>query len=615
MTDRGPGWWRSWIDLQLEHREACLTLEIDPAPAMPVAEFLETVELRGTNDQLAKALDLTAHERAARLRWVVDEECLSIARRASEVARGGGSLSLRAWIDNGYGSLLVCSGRYEEADRLLRDSLTTARRCEDCSSRRHDLVLPFGRSTQQQVARTKEICDDLQQLLRPQSLPEFSAHVDANLGWIALRRSGSTRRGDSPTAPWAELRRVPDCSQGRWQAALPALILALLDDDIAEASSCARFMLEPSQEALAGEVEPLLREAIERSAGEQNAEPERISRLPWKRRGSSATSSGGDAVGAARALAMSLRALSSPGSPLAPGLLFPPWIVLSAKALQGRQPDVSLLRLERPVVLGLTCRVHDVLLDRYQFARLGILVHDLHKVGGGATLDDLRVNRVDALHFGFESPREPRREVLRGADMDVERGEDADVLAVGGVPQLALPPAVGGVLERVQHHLAVRVRDLRVESHDARGVLDDASSETGPGSDAIARVAHGDFPILFGEGCPRKHPPAGGSTSPSGMVIAIATVGNTTAHARTTARTNASFFTPTPSFGCAPHSARRNVRLQPERGPPNRRNLKGEEDSSDEMSAYRYNRCMLGAPAAAGRDRRPSRTFWGNQTR
>jgi DNA-binding winged helix-turn-helix (wHTH) protein/tetratricopeptide (TPR) repeat protein len=264
IRPRGPAWWREWIEVRLCQAKAA-QIEDMPAPFKDVRRELEDKVLRyGSAQQRSKYYFARAAEQFASARYQVDTGCLGAQRTAVEEAGAAGSVYLSGYMTGYLGALLVHHRDAQEGEAYLRQSLDLTRTCGDSQGEAAALFnLALASRLAGDIRGAEAMTDELASVVEGQELmPEFAVGVDANRGWIALRRGDLTearRLSERAIERWL---RSPACSRHAWLMAWPAVECALAGEDVQHAVECAELMTRPSQQALAGDLDAHLAQAV-----------------------------------------------------------------------------------------------------------------------------------------------------------------------------------------------------------------------------------------------------------------------------------------------------------------------------------------------------------------
>jgi tetratricopeptide (TPR) repeat protein len=267
-----------WVEIQLEGRALLYHFNNEPAKlAAVLAEVGPVVDARGGLPE--KQLYLTALHRCQLLqrRHRVDDEIIGTARAALAAAERGGHEPLViplpepqrgahevGWKQYNLGRCLVLHGDLDEAEETLSAALATADRIGEqvlrvrvlsllalTALRRHDTM-----AVASLVAQVSEGATPTQGL-------EYLAMAKASLAWLAWQEGRLEEvgpRAEEALALWAE---TTGWQPLHWICLWPLIAVRLGTGNVSEAVDASRRLLEPSQQRLADELEPLVIAACE----------------------------------------------------------------------------------------------------------------------------------------------------------------------------------------------------------------------------------------------------------------------------------------------------------------------------------------------------------------
>jgi predicted ATPase len=258
-----------WLEIRLEGRAVLYYFNNEPARVAAVlAEVGPVVEARGGPTQ--KQYFLTALHRAqlVQRRYRVDEEIIATARAAltaaDETCDDHDPVTRPAWPASGWrmfdlARCLLFHGDLDEAEERLHAAMAIANRVGEavlpmrCLSllsltalRRHDAVAVAAL-----VPRALEAAEAT-------SSPEYVAMAKATLAWLAWREGRSAEvgpRAEEALALWA---KTTGWQPLHWICLWPLIAVRLGTGNVSEAVDASRQLLEPSQQRLPDELEPVV---------------------------------------------------------------------------------------------------------------------------------------------------------------------------------------------------------------------------------------------------------------------------------------------------------------------------------------------------------------------
>jgi tetratricopeptide (TPR) repeat protein len=262
-----------WVEIMLEGRALVYYFIDEPARVAAVlAEVGPVVQARGgpAEKQLFQSALLRCQ--LVQRRHRVDEEIIATARAAlaavEEVSDDHYPVTRPTWPAYGWnlyalGRCLVLHGDLDEAEERLNAALAIANRVGEtalplrCVSllaltalRRHDAIAVAALAT-----RALEAAEAT-------SWPEYVAIATASLAWLAWREARFAeveRRAEEALALWA---KTTGWQPLHWICLWPLIAVRLGAGNVSEAVAASRQLLEPSQQRLPDELEPVVEAAV-----------------------------------------------------------------------------------------------------------------------------------------------------------------------------------------------------------------------------------------------------------------------------------------------------------------------------------------------------------------
>lgn len=260
---KDDAWWRALIEVRLEQAEAS---EITDLPLLfdLRTELEAPVLAHGTATQRAKYFCHVANRLSIDARWRVPDDALEVQRQALAEATATGDAYLQAYMLSYLAFMHLMRGEPDLAEPPLREALGMERRCADSLGEAASLFfLAMCARLRGDVRMTEAAALELATVTPERApLPEFISGIDASLSWVAFRRGNlaeAAKRSERALRVWQE---DPACSQSVWLMAWPAVSCALAGDDVELAVEYATLMTRPDQQALHGDIDSRLTEAI-----------------------------------------------------------------------------------------------------------------------------------------------------------------------------------------------------------------------------------------------------------------------------------------------------------------------------------------------------------------
>jgi tetratricopeptide (TPR) repeat protein len=262
-----------WLEIKLEGRAALYFFSNEPAKGAAVlAEVGPVVEARGGPIQKQYFYTALLRNQLSQARHRVDEEIIATARAASkaadEVSDYYEPVMRPPWPAAGWklfdlARCLALHGDLDEAEERVKEALAVADRVGEpllhlrclsvlalCALRRHD------------AAAVAVLVPEASKAAEATSSSEYLAMAKAFLAWLAWREGRYAE-----VAPWAEEALALWAKASGWQplhwiCLWPLIAVRLGSGHVGEAVDAGRQLLEPSQQRLPDEIEPVVEAAL-----------------------------------------------------------------------------------------------------------------------------------------------------------------------------------------------------------------------------------------------------------------------------------------------------------------------------------------------------------------
>ncbi len=263
-----------WIEIQLEGRGLVYHFNNEPAKmAALLAEVGPVVQARGGPAEKRLLLVALYRCQLVQKRHRVDEEVIATARAALAAAEAGGHTPLLVrlpdpqrgdhevgWKQYNLGRCLVLHGDLDEAEETLHAALATADRIgEEVLRLRSLCLLALTALRRYDAGAVASLVAEVLEGTAATQWPEYLAMAKASLAWLAWRegplRGGGTSRAEEALALWA---KTTGGQPLHWICLWPLIAVRLRAGDVSEAVDASRQLLEPSQQRLPDELEPLV---------------------------------------------------------------------------------------------------------------------------------------------------------------------------------------------------------------------------------------------------------------------------------------------------------------------------------------------------------------------
>jgi class 3 adenylate cyclase/ABC-type transporter Mla MlaB component len=276
-----------WLEIQLEGRLLLYYFNNEPARAATVLDEVGPV-VQAWGGLPEQPLFLTALHRyqLVQARHRVDEEIIATAQAALAAARGRGDppVMVRRWFGElsrqwleapqwgdhevgwtqyNLGRCLVLHGDLDEAEETLSAALAIAKRIgEEVLQVRCVSLLALSALRRHDEAAVAALVHRVLETAGVAQWPEYVAVATASLAWLAWRQGRAAEvvlLAEEALALWA---KTTGWQPLHWICLWPLIAVRLGAGELSEAVVASRQLLEPSQQRLPDELEPVVEAAL-----------------------------------------------------------------------------------------------------------------------------------------------------------------------------------------------------------------------------------------------------------------------------------------------------------------------------------------------------------------
>jgi class 3 adenylate cyclase/tetratricopeptide (TPR) repeat protein len=265
-----------WVEMQLEGRVLLHYFNNEPDRlAAVLAEVGPVVQARGGQPEKQEFLTALLRYQLVQSRHRIDEEIIATAREALVAVKEGGQDPLLVplpepqrrdheigWKQYNLGRCLVLHGDLDEAEEALCSALATADRIGEGVLRLRCLsLLALTALRRHDAVAVAHLVSQVLEGPAASQWPEYSAMAKASLAWLAWHEGRFTEvgpRAEEALALWA---KTTGWQPLHWICLWPLISVRLLTGNISAAVDASRQLLEPSQQRLPDELEPVVIEA------------------------------------------------------------------------------------------------------------------------------------------------------------------------------------------------------------------------------------------------------------------------------------------------------------------------------------------------------------------
>lgn len=264
---------RRWIDIQRERSFALYFGGRGRELPDHIQRVEPVIESHGTPAQQFDHLRVRLLDEFVRTRWVLDDQCVTDARRALEIATSGADPGRVAEAYFAAGFTLLWADRVDEAAEMLEQAVARTRRVGDivqeCRARAYYAV---ALRRVRRVDEAETAAEAALELATQLDNGYYQGHACGVLSWVEWRR-GSGRCpefGDLAYRSWGTAThegQVGLDTEFAWIAALPLAADAWERDEPEAAGTHLRNVLVPWERPLPGDLRELVGRAVSGDVG------------------------------------------------------------------------------------------------------------------------------------------------------------------------------------------------------------------------------------------------------------------------------------------------------------------------------------------------------------
>jgi len=258
-------WHHEWIELQFAQIWPLRGSEDDMA--VIIEKVRPIVEQHGTQEQRELLSYAQATLNLIRARYVISEQRIAFFRQMLAAIQQTGNKSKPGIFHLTFGITLLWSGYPDEAEEQLKNALSVGEQLGLVWLQIRSLTfLPFIYRKRGQVEQVRHL------LTRALTKSEGRKNsiLSGHRAWVAWRDSNLVEAKAHARTSLEEDQAGPDINIFRWVGIWPLLGVALVREELADAMSYARMLLDPGLQLPAEQVRTLLEAALQAwDAGQQ----------------------------------------------------------------------------------------------------------------------------------------------------------------------------------------------------------------------------------------------------------------------------------------------------------------------------------------------------------
>ncbi len=261
-----PEWWQEWVQIQLERMWMYYWLAKWREMSALADQVRLAVERHGAPAQCISFFLCLASMNNRRDCYVVSEDTLALCQTALAISQESENVSDIAWARFLLGFSQLWYGDLDGAEMQMQAALALAERTGDVvhQSRCLTYLTILYRKRGQQF-KTRHYASQSLAAATAGQMVEYLGTAKANLAWVAWREGDLAQAEEGGRAALQLWRQLPPGHSScafQWTALWPLVGVALLQNQIAEASEFARVLLDGSQQRLPDALTAVVEDAI-----------------------------------------------------------------------------------------------------------------------------------------------------------------------------------------------------------------------------------------------------------------------------------------------------------------------------------------------------------------
>jgi DNA-binding SARP family transcriptional activator len=259
-------WWQEWVQIQLERMWMYYWLAKWREMSELADQVRLAVEQHGAPTQCISFFLSLASMNNRRDRYVVSHDTLALCQTALAIGQESENVSDIAWARFILGFSQLWHGDPEGAEKQMQAALALAERTGDVVHQSRCLTyLTILYRKRGQKYKTRQYASQSLGAATAGQMVEYLGTAKANLAWVAWCEGDLVQaeaNGRAALELWHQLPATHSSCAFQWTALWPLVGVALLQNQIAEASEFARALLDGSQQRLPDALTSLVEKAI-----------------------------------------------------------------------------------------------------------------------------------------------------------------------------------------------------------------------------------------------------------------------------------------------------------------------------------------------------------------
>ncbi|HSR32978.1 MAG TPA: AAA family ATPase [Anaerolineae bacterium] len=262
-----PEWHQEWVQIQLERMWMYYWLGQWHEMSESAVRVRPAVEQYGTATQCISFFLCLASMNNRRDRYVVSDQTLAFCQTALAIGQETENPGEVAWARFMLGFSQLWYGDLDGAEKQIQAALSLAEQSGDIVHQSRCLTyLTVLYRKRRELERARKYAARSLAVATDGEMVEYVGLAKANLAWVAWREgdlSRSEANGKAALELWQELPAGHSSCAFQWAALWPLIGVALAQNQLADASTLARALLEPTQQRLPGQLTTVVKSAIQ----------------------------------------------------------------------------------------------------------------------------------------------------------------------------------------------------------------------------------------------------------------------------------------------------------------------------------------------------------------
>jgi tetratricopeptide (TPR) repeat protein len=260
-------WRREWIDIQNARMKLFYWMSSSDELQALRDQLEPHINQFGTPRQRALYLMNASGLNFRQERYDFSDETMLLSERVVEASREAGDMQILVDAVFRLGFSYLWGNRWDKSETALLESLALAEKTGDLVVMLRSLIyLTVLYRRLGEVAKVESYIPRCLDAAERVKMPEYTGTAYANLAWINWKKGdleGFDLNFKAAQAAWDRVHKAHASRSQQWTVLMPALSVALSQDDLIQAVDYARTMLDPTQKRLEADLTQALVQSVE----------------------------------------------------------------------------------------------------------------------------------------------------------------------------------------------------------------------------------------------------------------------------------------------------------------------------------------------------------------